>query len=71
VRFVKGEIDKVSLPEHCFDRIICSKVLEHTMDPQAILAALARLLRPGRGSHHDTQRSAHPAPQGDRSSNSA
>jgi 2-polyprenyl-3-methyl-5-hydroxy-6-metoxy-1,4-benzoquinol methylase len=45
-RFVKGEIDKMALPERCFDRIICSEVLEHTLDPEAILAALARLLRP-------------------------
>jgi 2-polyprenyl-3-methyl-5-hydroxy-6-metoxy-1,4-benzoquinol methylase len=45
-RFVKGEIDKMSLPERSFDRIICSEVLEHTADPEAILAALARLLRP-------------------------
>lgn len=44
-RFVKGEIDKLDLPEASFDRIICTEVLEHTRDPEAILAALARLLR--------------------------
>jgi 2-polyprenyl-3-methyl-5-hydroxy-6-metoxy-1,4-benzoquinol methylase len=46
VRFVKGEVDKLALPAASFDRIICSEVLEHTVDPEAILATLARLLRP-------------------------
>ena len=45
-RFVKGEVDKLDLPAASFDRIICSEVLEHTVDPEAILATLARLLRP-------------------------
>lgn len=46
-RFVKGEVDKLDLPAASFDRIICSEVLEHTVDPGAILATLAKLLRPG------------------------
>lgn len=46
VKFIKGEIDKLDLPPASFDRIICTEVLEHTLDPEAILAALARLLRP-------------------------
>ena len=46
VRFIKGEVDKLDLPPAGFDRIICSEVLEHTVDPEAILATLARLLRP-------------------------
>jgi 2-polyprenyl-3-methyl-5-hydroxy-6-metoxy-1,4-benzoquinol methylase len=45
-RFIKGEIDKLDLPAASFDRIICTEVLEHTVDPSAILAAIARLLRP-------------------------
>jgi 2-polyprenyl-3-methyl-5-hydroxy-6-metoxy-1,4-benzoquinol methylase len=45
-RFVKGEVDKLDLPSESFDRIICTEVLEHTVDPDAILATLARLLRP-------------------------
>jgi 2-polyprenyl-3-methyl-5-hydroxy-6-metoxy-1,4-benzoquinol methylase len=45
-RFVKGEVDKLDLPSGSFDRIICTEVLEHTRDPESILATLARLLRP-------------------------
>lgn len=45
-RFVKGEVDKLDLPSGSFDRIICTEVLEHTVDPDAILATLARMLRP-------------------------
>lgn len=46
VRFVKGEVDKLALPPASFDRIVCTEVLEHTVDPDAILASIARLLRP-------------------------
>lgn len=46
VRFVKGEVDKLDLPAESFDRIICTEVLEHTFDPDAVLAAMARMLRP-------------------------
>jgi 2-polyprenyl-3-methyl-5-hydroxy-6-metoxy-1,4-benzoquinol methylase len=45
-RFVKGEIDKLDLPPASFDRIVCTEVLEHAKDPGAMLAAMARLLRP-------------------------
>jgi 2-polyprenyl-3-methyl-5-hydroxy-6-metoxy-1,4-benzoquinol methylase len=45
-RFIKGEVDKLDLPSASFDRIVCTEVLEHTEDPEAILATIARLLRP-------------------------
>jgi 2-polyprenyl-3-methyl-5-hydroxy-6-metoxy-1,4-benzoquinol methylase len=47
VRFVKGEVQKLDLPAASFDRVVCTEMLEHTVDPDAILAALARLLRRG------------------------
>jgi len=46
VRFVKGEVDKMDLPAASFDRVICTEVLEHVVDPDAVLAAIARLVRP-------------------------
>jgi 2-polyprenyl-3-methyl-5-hydroxy-6-metoxy-1,4-benzoquinol methylase len=46
VRFLKGEVDKMDLPDASFDRVICTEVLEHVVDPDAVLAAIARLLRP-------------------------
>ena len=46
VRFVKGEIDKAELPAEGFDRVICTEVLEHVVDPDAVLGAIARMLRP-------------------------
>lgn len=46
VRYVKGEVDKLDLPSQSFDRIICTEVLEHTKDPDAILATIARMLKP-------------------------
>jgi SAM-dependent methyltransferase len=46
VRYVKGEIDKLELPPSAFDRVICTEVLEHVVDPNAVLASIARVLRP-------------------------
>jgi 2-polyprenyl-3-methyl-5-hydroxy-6-metoxy-1,4-benzoquinol methylase len=44
--FIQGEIVKLGLPAASFDRIICTEVLEHTTNPEEILAELARLLTP-------------------------
>lgn len=46
VRFLKGELDRLSLPAASFDRVVCTEVLEHTKDPAAILAEIRRVLRP-------------------------
>jgi 2-polyprenyl-3-methyl-5-hydroxy-6-metoxy-1,4-benzoquinol methylase len=46
VRFVKGEVDKMDLQAASFDRVVCTEVLEHVVDPNSVLAAIARLLRP-------------------------
>jgi len=36
-----------SLPEAFFDRVICTEVIEHASAPDALLADLARALKPG------------------------
>jgi ubiquinone/menaquinone biosynthesis C-methylase UbiE len=46
VRFLKGELERLDLPPGSFDRVICTEVLEHVLDPDAVLAAIARVLRP-------------------------
>jgi 2-polyprenyl-3-methyl-5-hydroxy-6-metoxy-1,4-benzoquinol methylase len=46
VEFLKGEVDKMDLPAGRFDRVICTEVLEHVVDPDALLGAIERILRP-------------------------
>ena len=46
VRLLKGELDAVDLPVGGFDRIICSEVLEHVVDPEQLLGTMRRLLAP-------------------------
>lgn len=47
VTFIKGEIDKMDPLPTGFDRVICTEVLEHTIDPRSVLAAIGRMLAPG------------------------
>jgi 2-polyprenyl-3-methyl-5-hydroxy-6-metoxy-1,4-benzoquinol methylase len=44
-RFLKGELHELALPAGSFDRVICTEVLEHVVDPGALLAGIARILR--------------------------
>lgn len=44
--FIKGELDKLGLPEASFDRIVCTEVLEHIPDFTPVLSEIARLLKP-------------------------
>ncbi|MFQ5590287.1 MAG: class I SAM-dependent methyltransferase [Phycisphaerae bacterium] len=44
---IKGDIQELNLPRAAFDVVICSEVLEHTTDPERILAEMRRLLTPG------------------------
>lgn len=46
VTFVKGEIDRLHLEAASFDRVVCTEVLEHTRNPEAILREIARLVAP-------------------------
>jgi SAM-dependent methyltransferase len=46
VRFLLGEVQELGLGPQSFDRVICTEVLEHTVEPEVILGEIARLLRP-------------------------
>lgn len=37
---------RLPFPDNSFDRVICSEVLEHVDDPDAVLAEIARILKP-------------------------
>ena len=44
---VAGDGPSLPFPDGCFDRVIAAEVLEHVPDDAAVLAELARVLRPG------------------------
>lgn len=44
---VRGDATTLPYPDHSFDRIIASEVLEHIPDDEAAIGELARVLRPG------------------------
>ena len=44
VRLLKGELHELDLPDGGFDKIICTEVLEHAVDPEGILRPIKRLL---------------------------
>jgi ubiquinone/menaquinone biosynthesis C-methylase UbiE len=46
VELLKGELDGLNLPPASFDKIICTEVLEHAVDPEGILEQMSRLLKP-------------------------
>lgn len=46
VRLLKGELHEVGLLDGEFDAVICTEVLEHTVDPAAVLAEIRRVLHP-------------------------
>lgn len=47
VRGVVADAVAVPLPDNCADGVICSQVIEHVADEHALVAEMARLLRPG------------------------
>jgi SAM-dependent methyltransferase len=44
---LRGDAFHLPFPDACFDRVICSEVMEHVHDYRAAARELARLLRPG------------------------
>jgi SAM-dependent methyltransferase len=46
VRFRRGAVEELDLGGERFDRVLCTEVLEHTADPEIVLGALTRLVRP-------------------------
>jgi SAM-dependent methyltransferase len=47
VRFVLGAAEDTGLEDDSFDVVMILSVLEHTAEPERVLAEIARLLRPG------------------------
>jgi SAM-dependent methyltransferase len=47
VATVQGDGLNLPFPDGCFDRVICSEVLEHLGDDRRAMGELARVLRPG------------------------
>lgn len=43
----QGDIFDIPLREACFDKVLCLGVIQHTPDPHAAFASLARRVRPG------------------------
>jgi SAM-dependent methyltransferase len=46
VELHKGELRDLDLAPESFDAIVCTEVLEHVVDPGAVLAGIAGLLKP-------------------------
>ena len=45
---VQGDAERLEcFRAHCFDHLLCSEVLEHCLNPAAIFAGIAHVLRPG------------------------
>jgi SAM-dependent methyltransferase len=42
-----GDAARLPFADNSFDRVLCSEVLEHVPDPDAVLAEISRILKPG------------------------
>jgi SAM-dependent methyltransferase len=43
---LRGDTERLPFPDGCFDRVLCSEVLEHVASPERAAAELARVLKP-------------------------
>ncbi len=43
----KGSAERIEYPDQFFDKIICTEVLEHTLDPSVVLREIQRVVKPG------------------------
>jgi len=43
----KCNAERIEYPDKFFDKIICTEVLEHTLDPSAVLREIQRVVKPG------------------------
>lgn len=43
---LEGDLERLPFPDACFDRVLCSEVLEHVPSPERAAAELVRVLKP-------------------------
>jgi SAM-dependent methyltransferase len=42
-----AQLTELPFPDHVFDAVVCTQVLEHVPEPKAVLKEIARVMRPG------------------------
>ncbi len=47
VHYAVTDAGRLGFADHSFDRVLCSEVIEHVLQPQFMLAEMARVLKPG------------------------
>lgn len=45
--FLIGVAEKLPFPDHCFDRVLAREVIEHVVEPKAMLQEIGRVLKEG------------------------
>jgi SAM-dependent methyltransferase len=45
--FLIGVAEKLPFPDHCFDRVLAREVIEHVIEPKAMLQEIGRVLKEG------------------------